>query len=302
MGFLRWLWYGALTLLILSVSGYYWLFVDTRMPSGSYTVDMSEVRKLSDTIAGDKPVEVRVERVTSFRFPMTAAVAGAGWNEVEVPVYSYQIAYPDRAVVIDAGVSGEETGADPNFDRAAYDRMLAAMRTASAVVVTHEHPDHIGGLVAHPDLAAVLGNTRLTQEQVDHPEKMFGLSFPDGALANYRALAYDRYHALAPGIVLIKSPGHTPGSQMVFVKTAGGREYLFLGDVAWRFESVERLAARARLVSMFVLSEDRDAVLLQLAELKRLRDSNPDLVMVAGHDIDQMSRLLKSGAIAEGFK
>ncbi len=302
MGFLRWLGYGALASLILTVSGYYWLFVDTHMPSGSYTVDMSEVRKLSDTIAGDKPVEVRVERVTSFRFPMTAAVAGAGWNEVEVPVYSYQIAYPDRAVVIDAGVSGEETGADPNFDRAAYDRMLAAMRTASAVVVTHEHPDHIGGLVAHPDLAAVLGNTRLTQEQVDHPEKMFGLSFPDGALANYRALAYDRYHALAPGIVLIKSPGHTPGSQMVFVKTAGGREYLFLGDVAWRFESVERLAARARLVSMFFLSEDRDAVLLQLAELKRLRDSNPDLVMVAGHDIDQMSRLLKSGAIAEGFK
>lgn len=302
MGFLRWLGYGALASLILTVGGYYWLFVDTHMPSGSYTVDMSEVRKLSDTIAGDKPVEVRVERVTSFRFPMTAAVAGAGWNEVEVPVYSYQIAYPDRAVVIDAGVSGEETGADPNFDRAAYDRMLAAMRTASAVVVTHEHPDHIGGLVAHPDLAAVLDNTLLTQEQVDHPEKMFGLSFPDGALANYRALAYDRYHALAPGIVLIKSPGHTPGSQMVFVKTAGGREYLFLGDIAWRFESVERLAARARLVSMFFLSEDRDAVLLQLAELKRLRDSNPDLVMVAGHDIDQMSRLLKSGAIAEGFK
>jgi len=302
MGFLRWIGYGLLALLILSVIGYYWLFVDTHMPSGRFAVDMSEVRKLSDTIAGDKPIEVRVERVTSFRFPMTAAVAGAGWNEVEVPVYSYQIAYPDRAVVIDAGVSGEESGADPYFDRAAYDRMLAAMRAASAVVVTHEHPDHIGGLVAHPDLAEVLGNTRLTQEQVEHPEKMFGLSFPNGALENYRPLAYDRYHALSPGIVLIKSPGHTPGSQMVFVKTAGGREYLFLGDVAWRFESVERLAARARLVSMFFLGEDRDAVLLQLAELKRLRDSNPDLVMVAGHDIDQMSRLLKSGTITPGFK
>jgi glyoxylase-like metal-dependent hydrolase (beta-lactamase superfamily II) len=302
MGVLRWIGYGALTLFVLGVVGYYWLFVDSHMPAGSYRVDLSEVRKLSDTIAGDKPIEVRVERVTSFRFPMTAAVAGAGWNEVEVPVYAYQIAYADRTVVIDAGVSGNEAGADPHFDRQAHDRMLAAMRTASAVVVTHEHPDHIGGLVAHPNLSEVLVNTRLTQEQVDHPEKMFGLSFPEGALASYRPLSYDRYHALAPGIVLIKSPGHTPGSQMVFVKTAGGREYLFLGDVAWRFESVERLAARARLVSMFFLGEDRDAVLLQLAELKRLKDSNPELVMVAGHDIDQMSRLLKSGTIVQGFR
>ena len=302
MGFLRWLGYGALALLVLSLAGYYWLFVDSHMPSGAYAVDLAEVRKLSDTIAGEKPVEIRVERVTSFRFPMTAAVAGAGWNEVEVPVYSYQIAYADRTIVIDAGVEGVESSKDPAFDRQAYDRMLAAMKTASAVVVTHEHPDHIGGLVTHPSLPEVLGHTQLTQEQVEHPEKMFGLKFPDGALASYRPLAYDRYHALAPGIVLIKSPGHTPGSQMVFVKTAGGREYLFLGDIAWRFESVERLSARARFVSLFFLGEDRDAVLLQLAELKRLHDANPDLVMVAGHDISQMSELVKTGKIVQGFR
>ena len=302
MGFLRWLGYGAIALLVMSLAGYYWLFVDSHMPSGTYAVDLVEVRKLSDTVAGEKPVEIRVERVTSFRFPMTAAVSGAGWNEVEVPVYSYQVAYADRTVVIDAGVEGVEASKDPAFDRQAYDRMLAAMKTASAVVVTHEHPDHIGGLVTHPSLPEVLGHTQLTQEQVEHPEKMFGLKFPDGALASYRPLAYDRYHALAPGIVLIKSPGHTPGSQMVFVKTAGGREYLFLGDIAWRFESVERLSARARFVSLFFLGEDRDAVLLQLAELKRLHDANPDLVMVAGHDISQMSELVNTGKIVQGFR
>jgi len=43
-------------------------------------------------------------------------------------------------------------------------------------------------------------------------------------------------------------------------------------------------------------------VLLQLAELKRLQHNNPDLILVAGHDIDQMSRLLKSGAMAQGFR
>jgi hypothetical protein len=89
---------------------------------------------------------------------------------------------------------------------------------------------------------------------------------------------------------------------MVFVKTASGQEYLFLGDIAWRFESVERLATRARLVSMFFLGEDRNDVLLQLAALKRLQEKSPNLIMVAGHDIDQMSRLLKSGAIVQGFR
>jgi len=302
MGFLRWLGYAAVALLALALASYYWLFVDSHMPSGSYTLDISQVRQLSDTIAGDKPVEIRVERVTSFRFPMTAAVAGAGWNEVEVPVYSYQVAYPDRTIIIDAGVEGFDSAAEPGFDRQAHDRMLAAMRKASTVVVTHEHPDHIGGLVKHPELPLVLPNTRLTQEQIEHPEKMFGLEFPQGALAGYSPLSYDRYHALAPGMVLIKAPGHTPGSQMVFVKTASGQEYLFLGDIAWRFESVERLATRARLVSMFFLGEDRNDVLLQLAELKRLQEQSPNLIMVAGHDIDQMSRLLKSDAIVQGFR
>ncbi len=302
MSILRWLGYAFLLLLVIGAGAYYWLFVDSRVPLGSFPIDMAEVRKLADTIAGDKPSEIRVERIASFSFPFTAAVAGAGWDAVEVPVYTYQIAYADRVIMVDTAIDGSNSKGDATFDPAAYARMQTAMLTATNIVITHEHPDHIGGLVAHPNQSAVLAHTQLSQEQVDHPEKMFGLKFPEGALANYRPLSYDHYHALAPGIVLIKAPGHTPGSQIVYVKLAGGQEVFFLGDVAWRFESVERLAARARFVSDYYLSEDRDAVLLQLAELKRLHDAEPKLVMIAGHDIKQMDDLLKTGLVVRGFK
>jgi glyoxylase-like metal-dependent hydrolase (beta-lactamase superfamily II) len=102
--------------------------------------------------------------------------------------------------------------------------------------------------------------------------------------------------------VLIKAPGHTPGSQLVYVKLADGREVLFLGDVAWRIESVEHVAPRSRYVSDFYLKEDREAVILELAEFKRLHDTEAGLIMIAGHDGEQMADLIKAGVVTMGFK
>ena len=296
----------VVVLLAIGGGAYWWLVMDGAAPDkvANFDLDIGQLRDLANGQAGDKPAEIRVERIGTFTFPATAVVAGDGWNTVSLPVYSYQIAYPDgRTVIVDTALSKKLGGDDlADFDAAAYDRMEAALGKASLVLITHEHLDHIGGLTEYPDLKAILPATKLTVEQVDHPERSVPAKFPDGALDGYKGLEFDRYDAIAPGIVLVKSPGHTPGSQMVYVQMADGKEVLLIGDVAWHERNIETQRERARLVTRFFLHENRDQVFSELKALKQLSEIAPHVSVMPGHDGEVMASLVEKGVFVPGFK
>lgn len=300
----------AIALGLLAATGavaYYWLIVESHMPfSGSYKIDIAELRKLADEKPGAKPIEIRVETVGTISFPKTAVVAGDGWESTELPVSAYQLVYPDRTAVIDTGYDAatakKATATNYGYDEGAYKRIVAALNGASFIVVTHEHWDHAATLFAQPNLDKLLDVTLLTKEQVDNADRLAPSAFPPDVKKTVKPITYDKVRAIAPGVVLVKSPGHTPGSQSVYVKLADGKEYLFIGDVAWHQRNIDEVRERARLVTWWFMNEDRDQVMLELAELNRLQKANPELVIVPGHDPEKLKQMKDKSLLLPDFR
>lgn len=291
---------------LLAVLGaaYYWLIVESHMPAdAAFELDVDRVRAAAAEVPGDKPASIEVENVALFTFPATGVVAGDGWSGAQLPVYSYRLIYPDNtSIIVDTALTQAMGGGEiTSFDAEALQRVQAAMAKATQIVITHEHMDHIGGLTAHPNLPDLLPQVRLTTEQLSQPERSLPAKFPDHLLDGYQPLVYEHYHALAPGVVLIKSPGHTPGSQMVYVQTANGAELLFIGDVAWHFRNIELQRERPRLMTWLFLKEDRTAVFGELAALKRLHEAQPAVRIVPGHDGPVIDALVADAILRRGF-
>jgi glyoxylase-like metal-dependent hydrolase (beta-lactamase superfamily II) len=271
--------------------------------AADYTIDMDEIRRLANEMPGDKPSGIRVESVGDLPFTWDLVVEGAAKEPVAMALLSYQIVFPDRIGLID--VTMDKAMADAwggvDWDAAASDRLDAAMAQADFILITHEHADHIGRLVTKAADKAQLARAKLLPEQTLNSAQLDPLKWPEGAFEGYAPLAYERAVAIAPGVVAIRAAGHTPGSQLVFVETSGGQDYLFLGDAVWRARNIAEGKGRGP-EAVKMLNEDAAAVQAQIAEFQRLAKDEPALVMLPGHDGELVDMLVGEGRLVANFQ
>jgi glyoxylase-like metal-dependent hydrolase (beta-lactamase superfamily II) len=194
-----------------------------------------------------------------------------------------------RTVLIDAGI-----GMDPGLDLPRAGRLIQRLEAAGVhlssvtdVVLTHMHMDHLGGLLIdgvkerlRPDLRIHLAAAEAEfWVAPDFSRVSMPPGFPDALrsaakrfLAEYNSQLrpFEKEYEVAPGVVVQRTGGHTPGHSVVRL-TSGGDRLTFAGDAVFAvgfehpdwyngFEHDPEEAARVRIRLLRELAANREAL------------------------------------------
>ena len=262
---------------------------------------LTTVRALSGAVPGQLPVAVGYLNAYEDSGVVGNAVDGAGPSKVFGVTGVFQVRYPHGWIMVDAAMDSSALHRIRSFKADNFAKIETALEKANLIVITHEHVDHVQPLVKSSIANEVAPHTMLTREQIEtlltKPKVAF-TSMDSSQVSRYIVVEYDRALPIAPGVVLIKAAGHTPGSQMVYVKLASGKEMILCGDIAWRAVGIETQRQKPDSTSRF-MSEDRSAIGKQLAWLKAMQSQG--ISVVVSHDGTQLQTLAKQGILTEGL-
>src|ERR1041385_1262886 len=273
------------------------LFLLSQQKPAVWTADMDQIRQTAKLIPGRAPLRINVLKFAESRRAKKVSVKDAPDEPSVQARTAFQIVYADGTIMLDAGMDQQVhnffgRGVVEPYDSDAAREVERAVVAARAVIVTHEYGDHVAGVIHTPLAKELAPKTILTRDQAktllsnpQMPEIKLTLEMAD----RYNIVDYDKYLPFAPGIVLIKAPGHTPGSQMVYVKLESGREYLFIGDSAWHMDGVRQIKGK----DAPWVQEDEASLKAQLTWLNKLYNSERNLVIVASHDDEQRRDLIE---------
>jgi len=256
---------------------------------------------MSTVLPGALALAVNGVRVAASIRPRKFVIEGGDDTPVTMPRTAFQIVYPDCSVMIDSGLdkathaSFSPDKPEPYFAEQ-FAKLQRALAKARLIVLTHHHADHVAGVLCAPNFSELAGKTIITMDVADcmmnTPHRPH-LKLAPPALERFIILDYPQYYPVAPGVVLIRSPGHSPDSQMVFIRLQSGREILHSVDSAWIKDNIIEVKGKAAPW----VKEDGPAVMAQLRWLKAVAETEKNITILVTHDDELFDRQTRDGTI-----
>lgn len=159
-----------------------------------------------------------------------------------VTVNAFLLHLPDKLVLVDAGCGG---AMGPETGRLAANLAATGVRPGNvdAILATHLHPDHVGGLI-DGEGRAVFPNAELIVHVAerrfwDDDEVLTKASDQEAQFVRLARAAMRAYGSrmreitdgeVLPGVTAVPEPGHTPGHTGWLI-ASGGSSLLIWGDI-----------------------------------------------------------------------
>ncbi len=235
---------------------------------------------------------------------------GRSW--VPLPLQCFLIEHRDGCVLFDTGIDPRITS-DKGYIKQSVGRFLLprifrfhvtkmdridhvlrecgfAPDDIVTAVISHLHFDHVGGIAQIPKADLLVSAREWAILSEPHPEREWILrEHIEIPAAKWQQISFETtddplfdgfdgvYDITGDGsLILLPTPGHTPGSMSLLIRQPGWDPILLVGDLTYETTLLEKNKVPG--------TGDRQALLTSYAKVQRMKDRLPRLAIVASHD------------------
>jgi glyoxylase-like metal-dependent hydrolase (beta-lactamase superfamily II) len=241
--------------------------------------------------------------------PEALMVEGGSWTNIRKLVHaSLLIEHPRGNLLFDTGLGRQIDQAFANNSwwqrqlfayenvNPALDQMLEqglSEQHVSAIILSHLHWDHTGGLPDFPDIPVWVQPQGLDQAQhrghrpAFLPELLQNAQWSELVLSKQAYMGFEKsLDVYQDGrLILVDLSGHSEGQVGLFVNLDSGRRLFFIGDSSWVLAGIKENKPRPSIVD-FVAPVDWSRTMNDevIEKIHHLSVNNPSLVIVPAHD------------------